>query len=256
MADVGKIKPGQRRLLDATRRDAVATANAWANTLARRRAEEVKRILRELRGFDEVRAWEMYFDEHLLEPYLPQWYNGLITTTALPNIAVTAKQLTGKGKALDPNIFTHSLNDFAERRAGSQITIVRGTFKDNIKATIRREIEADANIGIERLARAIADDCNEVLLWQARRIAQTEAMVALGEAGDEAARVLDIPFTKTWCCSGLSNSRESHLAMDGVVVDQYEPFVFDDCEMQYPHDPNGTAGQVINCACSCIRDPK
>lgn len=250
------IKPGQRRLLDATRRNAVALSNTYARTLARKRMAEVRRVLKELAEVDELRMWEIYFDMNLKEAYLTGWYKSLIMTSAIPDIAVTAKQLTGNAKALDPNLFTQTLADFADKRAGSQIQIVRGTLKDGIKSTIRRELAADPNISIEALAKTIKKDTDDVALWQARRIAQTEAMVALGEAGDQAAKALDIAYTKTWCCSGLSNSRDTHLAMDGVTVDQDEPFVFPDCEMMYPHDPNGTAGEIINCACSVIRDPK
>ena len=253
---MANIKAGERRTLDIMRRDAVAASNAWANTLARKRVKVVRDILKELRDFHEVRMWEMYFDSHFTEPYLPSWYQGIITTTALPNIAVTAKQLTGRADSLDKNLFVASINDFAERRAGSQISIVSGTVKDDVRRILRSSLDADPNIGVERLARAVAQGVSDLALWQARRIAQTEAMVALGEAGNEAARSLGIAFTKTWCCSGLTNSRDTHLAMDGVTVDEDEPFVFPDCEMQYPHDPSGTAAEVINCACAVIRRPK
>ena len=46
--------------------------------------------------------------------------------------------------------------------------------------------------------------------------------------------------------------------MDGVTVDEDEPFVLEGGMMMYPHDPSmgADAGEIINCACDCIRRPK
>jgi hypothetical protein len=95
-------------------------------------------------------------------------------------------------------------------------------------------------------------------LWQARRIAQTETMIGLAESADIAAQSTEVSFVKEWCISGVGNTRESHEVMDGVTVDQNDYFELEDCRMLYPHDTslNAPAGEIINCACSCIRIPK
>ena len=94
--------------------------------------------------------------------------------------------------------------------------------------------------------------------WQCRRIAQTEAMIGMAEAANDAAQTLSIPFTKEWCISGLGNTRASHELTDGVMVDQDEPFALPGGMMMYPHDTSlgADAGEIINCACCCIRRPK
>ena len=88
--------------------------------------------------------------------------------------------------------------------------------------------------------------------------AQTEGMIAMADAAEGAARSLDIPMTKVWMCSGLKNSRESHLAVDGMEVEMDEPFILAGGELMYPHDTSlgADAGEIINCACSCGYRPK
>ena len=94
--------------------------------------------------------------------------------------------------------------------------------------------------------------------WQCRRIAQTETMIGTAEAGDMAARTLDVRFTKQWCTSGLSNVRDSHAAVDGVTVDENEPFKLPGGLLMYPHDTSmgADASEIINCACDVIRRAK
>lgn len=254
------ITSAERQYLDYLRRKGVQTSNGYVRRLVTLRSKEVKRICDKLlREYADTSAWADAVRMGLTEPYLADWYKGLIVNGGLPMVAGTARQLTGNPKALtDMTPFRRGLADYAEVRAGSEIKIVSGTFKDGIIATIRREIDADYNIGVERLARAIKEDFDGVKLWQARRIAQTELLNGMAEAGREAAQALDIPFTKQWCCSGLGNTRESHLAMDGVEVDQYEYFQLAGGAMLYPHDTSGgaDASEIINCCCSLIRRPK
>ena len=80
----------------------------------------------------------------------------------------------------------------------------------------------------------------------------------MADAAEGAARSLDIPMTKVWMCSGLKNSRESHLAVDGMEVEMDEPFILAGGELMYPHDTSlgADAGEIINCACSCGYRPK
>jgi hypothetical protein len=119
-------------------------------------------------------------------------------------------------------------------------------------------MESNTQMPIEKLAREIFKGYKDIELWQARRIAQTETMIGLADAGEIAARSLDVRYDKQWVISGLGNTRETHEAMDGVVVDMDEPFQLPDCQMMYPHDGSlgAPAGEIINCACDILHIPK
>ena len=97
----------------------------------------------------------------------------------------------------------------------------------------------------------------DVQEWQIRRIIQTESLSALSVAQDESIKSLGVPFTKTWVISG-NNTRPAHAEMDGITIDEDESFIVDGEEMMFPRDDSmgASAGNIINCACTCIRTPK
>ena len=238
-------------------------SNAYTRLLVSYRRAELERVLRELSRTTDPKMWEAAAATYINEAgYLPGWYQGIITTAGMPRISTTAKALAGSADAVADAVragfFEKQLLDYATNRAGAEIISVTGTMKEAVTKTIAKTIYDNPNIGVEKLAKEIAKAYQPTNLWEARRIAQTEMMNGLAEADEEAAAYLGIPHTKQWCISGVGNSRESHVAMDGVIVDGNEPFQLWDCTMRYPHDTasNPPAGEIINCACSCIRRPK
>lgn len=255
------ISKAERRYQDYLRQRGVQTANAYARTLARKRNDEVRRALAELARYYSIENWEAAINTLINEnAYLPDWYRGVIVKSGLPAVSSTAIALAGSADAVKPYLgtFEKQLNDYARERAGQEIVSVTGTFKETIQTSIRDAIAEDPNIGVEKLSKRIAKDMGVENGWQTRRIAQTEMMNGLAEGGEEAAQFLDIDYTKQWCISGVGNSRESHIAMDGVTVERDGLFQLADCVMRYPHDTqyNPPAAQIVNCACSCIRRPK
>lgn len=254
------IDPKDRKFNDALRQRGVRTANAYARKLTTLRAKEVRRVLDILAVNDNVRAWPLLIDMNLNESkYLTAWWKALTIDVGMPVVTAKTKWLLGRDDAtIEKPVFERTLSDYAERRAGENIRIVSGTLKDDLKGIVSRQIMEDEAIGIEKLAKAVYKGFEDIALWQARRIAQTEMMIGSAEAGHEAAEALGIAYTKTWAVSGLGNTRDTHLAMDGVTVDQYDNFRLPDCEMRYPHDLfyDPPASEIINCACTCIEKPK
>lgn len=202
--------------------------------------------------------WAGVIDDYLSENYLFDWYKGLYVDAGLPRAKSQARDLSrGKSEPTE-DYWLSELQRYAEQRAGEEITLVSDTFKENLIGVVRKTMKEQPQGGIEKLAKQILEGYQDIELWQARRIAQTETMIGLADAGDIAARTLDIRFNKQWCTSGMSNTRETHLVMDGEVVDQDEPFVLPDGDlMMYPHDGSlgASAGEIINCACDVIRIP-
>jgi hypothetical protein len=86
---------------------------------------------------------------------------------------------------------------------------------------------------------------------RAETIARTECMRSLSQGmmlcGYEA-RSLGLSVKKKWVCThDDGRTRESHLHMDGEIVDLDEPF---SNGLMYPHDPGGEPGEIINCRCT------
>ena len=253
------IKPAERRHQDYLRRKGLKVGQVYMKRLISLRKNEVRRVLNICKDYDDRDAWSSVIMSNLDESgYYESWLKGLYLTAGIPHAKSITRDLS-RSKASDPPMAWESeLASYAAERAGSNIVIVSGTMKEELVKVVQATLLEMPNEGIEKITRSIASQYADLLLWQCRRIAQTETMVGMAEAGRAAADTLDVGYTKQWAISGLGNTRDSHIIMDGVTVDQDEYFDLGDCRMLYPHDNsmNPPAAQIINCACDVIRRPK
>lgn len=253
-----RISSAERRHQDYLRKKGLAVGRIYEGKLLKARKAEVRRVLNLCREWNDPDSIETVINGHLDESgYYFDWQRGLFLNAGLPRAKSIVRDLS-RAKAEDvPGLWESELTRYAEQRAGENIVSVTGSLKDKL-VDITRGLMAEDTYGVEKLTQMIFKEYNTIAEWMVRRIAQTETMIGLAEAGDVAARSLDIGFTKTWAVSGLGNTRDSHLAMDGIEVDDDEPFRLEDCLMMYPHDSSfgAPAGEIINCACDCIRRPK
>ena len=242
--------------MDYLRKKGLQVGRIYEGKLIKARRGEVRRLLNLCRDSNPSQ-WEMIIEAQLREDYLFDWYKGLYVSAGVPRAKSTARDLNKSKAAFEDGIWESELARYAEQQAGEKITLVSGTLKESIVGITRKVLEESDGAGIEKIARQIFSNYQGIELWQARRIAQTETMIGLADAGNIAAQTLDLRFSKQWCTSGLGNTRDTHLAMDGVIVEDWEPFELADCHMMYPHDSSlgAPGGEIINCACDCIRRP-
>ena len=255
-----KISKAERRRQDALRLGTLRTAGVYERRLARNRRKELRRVLAMARDIDDPVSLPALLQSNLNESgYLTDWWSGLWLTTGKPVAESTAQDLARAKAAAAEDIWISTLRRYALERAGAEIVAVTGTWKRSLVSLLSEIMLEDVgNMGIEKITRELFERyTGDLERWQCRRIAQTEAMIGAADAADLAAAELDVNYTKQWCISGLGNTRETHEAMDGVTVDRDELFQLPDCMMRYPHDTlyNPPAGEIINCACSCIRRP-
>jgi hypothetical protein len=255
-----RITPAERRHQDHLRRKTLKVASVYEARLEADRRRELRRVLNMGRDYDEPIALVPLIESEIDETkYLGKWWKGLIVDAGLPIAQATARDLRAEKAALEDDIWLAALRNYATARAGTEIRVVTGTWKDTLVRLLRQILADDIAIGIEKatkeLYRRYTGDLEK---WMCRRIAQTEAMIGMAEAANDAAKTLSIPYTKEWCISGLGNTRASHELMDGVRVDEDEPFSLPGGMLMYPHDTSlGADGsEIINCACACIRRPK
>lgn len=259
MAKKRRITPAERRHQDYLRKKGLAVGKVYEGKLLKARKEEVRRVLLRCRDYGSVEQWPTVIESMLDESgYYYDWMRGLYLNAGLPRAKSIVRDLS-RSKAEDPSgMWEQELARYAQERAGENIVSVSGSLKDELVKIVRSEMEAADGVGIEKLTQTIFKEYNSIAEWMVRRIAQTETMIGLAEAGAVAASTLDVGFTKQWAISGLGNTRDSHLAMDGIEVDQEELFEVGDSLMRWPHDSayGASAGEIINCACDCIRRPK
>lgn len=64
---------------------------------------------------------------------------------------------------------------------------------------------------------------------------------------------LGLVYRKQWIATHDNRTRDSHLEVDGDIVDLDKPFVVGDSEMMCPGDPAGEPAEFFNCRCTMNR---
>ena len=254
-----KITAAERRQRDAMRVASLRRTATWQSRLERDRRNELKRVLAIAEDYEPEAVADVIAENLDESGYLPGWWQGLWSDVGLPYAEDVAKRLREAKAVPESDVWLSMLRRYATTRAGNEIVVVTGTWKESLIKIVRAIMESDLGQGIEKITKQIYHDYLATLeKWQCRRIAQTEAMIGMADAGNLAAQTLDISFTKQWVISGLGNTRPSHELMDGVIVDEDEPFSLPGGMMMYPHDTSmgADASEIINCACDVLRHPK
>lgn len=253
-----KVTAGDRRRLDYLRRKGLMTAGAYERRLISLRRKEVRRVLDLCQAAASEQEVVTIIQGNLSEDYLEKWFRGLYRDCGIPRARAAISDLNRAKASPSEDPWISALNRYARVRAAENVSIVSGTLRRSLVDLVRDIMEEDAALGIEKLTKRIYKQYKDTLeKWQCRRIAQTEAMIGMAEASEEAARSLDVQYLKQWCISGLGNTRDSHLVMDGVTVGMDEPFQLEGGLLMYPHDTSmgADASEIINCACDIVRIP-
>jgi hypothetical protein len=233
----------------------------YEQKLLKARREEVRRVLKMCRDYSDPEQWSVVIDGALDESgYFYDWMKGLYLNAGLPRAKSITRDLS-RSKAEDPSgLWEQELVRYAQNRAGENIVSIEAGLKDSLVKILQDRLLEDDTVGVEKLTQLVFRDYGNMAEWMVRRIAQTETMIGMAEAGAIAADSLDVGFTKQWCCAHI-RTRESHLAMEDVPpIDQDETFFVgpERAEMRWPHDTmfGAPPGEIINCACDVIRRPK
>jgi len=106
------------------------------------------------------------------------------------------------------------------------------------------------NWTVGQFAQTIGDKIADFGPWRSRMWARTESAKVDNYGQLEGYKETEFVEKKGWMCSFVPESREAHMAEDGVEVPLDGTFSVDGDELEYPGDHRGQAGNVINCLCS------
>ena len=171
-------------------------------------------------------------------------------------------------KETDP--FEEFVREFINRFGARAIKGLIDTSLDQIRGFVERGIAEGKTL--EQIAKEIREAIPSLSRLRAHVIARTETHTAAMYAAHETAKTADVPLTKKWVAGHDHRVRDfgegdgvvdqfSHRAMSGVVVDMDEVFMVPmktggKEAMMYPGDPNGSAGNLINCRCVAVHRVK
>jgi len=152
---------------------------------------------------------------------------------------------------------------FVSERCGRKIVSVSNNLFEDLQTTTKYVIAeaAKEGWGAVRVADEILKRQKQLEVYKAIRIARTEVVGASNEGSYKGAGDIGIKVRKFWLATGHGDLREGHYALDNTSVAYDERFEVEDNDgnvdmMLYPHDPDASAGNVINCRCATAYEPE
>lgn len=164
--------------------------------------------------------------------------------------------------------FQRGLREWILENVGYRIISVRQTYIEFIRKLIADGLAEGRTI--RQLAKEIQQLINrrDFYRWQSLRIARTETAAAANRGAIIAGETSNIIMEKEWLSSNDSRTRRTppdkfdHLEMDGVRVEQGQPFNVQGQLLDYPgapvqaNDLPSDGAAVIQCRCTVALVPK
>ena len=193
------------------------------------------------------------------EPYLKPLIKQLYLSVAA-EIGTLQLSSFGQKASIEKQSWYKKVIAYIDAEVGEKVNTISETFKDDFLRIIKFETTAAQaeSLGINVIAKNVNAKMTELLGWQSLRIAQTEVLSAASVAQNESVKSVGVPYQKTWVAA-MINTRHSHKAMHGTIAKNDGMFVLPDgSKMEYPRDERfgAPAGEIINCQCFVIYEPK
>ena len=109
-------------------------------------------------------------------------------------------------------------------------------------------------LGSDEIARSISKAIPSISRTRGALIARTETHGAANFGADQSARATSLKLEKEWVSTNDHRTRHDHRDADGLKADMDAAFTVGGEKLMYPGDPNGSAGNIINCRCAVIHN--
>lgn len=218
--------------------------------------ELAKLFLRSTR--DAAKLAEQGLDPTEMSPSLRKGLETILTRAYWRTARLTSDEMFRQLSAIRSkgaeDIFEESALAWIQKWVAEKVVTLHESFMGTVRSVIEESFTE--GLGQEETARAIRKKVGgEYSQWKAARIARTETAAAANMGTHEAAKSTDVDTVKEWVSVDDPRTRPSHAAADGQIRGMDEPFSVGDYQLQFPGDPSGPAGQVINCRCVVLYHP-
>jgi len=183
---------------------------------------------------------------NVTESQIKEMYVEIYTTLGKPHLKRIERTLKAE---ID---FESIISQWLNTNAGLRIVSVHQTLIDSIIAVIQQGY--NNNISVADITRNLQNKFGWYK-YQALRIARTETTTATNYATVLASQRSELVLEKTWISVQDNRTRRKiydHLDMNGQKVGEFDKFFVGGEELEYPGDPKGQAGNIINCRCKVV----
>lgn len=251
-----RITQGQRSKALATQQMVIRHSLSYERALYNNRYKEVKAVIPQMLEIP-YKDWITKVPLLLEAKYLPKLISNLYKSTGVPVAREAVNDFLGQKAA--PDMWEEVVSRWVQNNAGKKVKIIKENYQEWFRNYLKETLDPKLSVEemVSSLYNTVSKDFSALQEWQVRRIIQTESLTSMSVAASESVKELNIPFVKTWVISG-NNTRPAHAIMDGTTIEDTELFIVDGEQMEFPRDGNygASAGNIINCACTVIREPK
>jgi hypothetical protein len=163
------------------------------------------------------------------------------------------KGMSFEKKSVD--LWRLAVNRFFAGLVADNVTKIVSTTEVQVRAAITRGLEDGA--GVAMIADDIVRVAPQISGVRAHVIARTETHMAANYANVESAKAAQVDMLKEWISDNSERTRGfdrndefDHFNADTQTVGLNEAFKVSGEDLQYPGDPVGSAGNIINCRCA------
>jgi len=149
-------------------------------------------------------------------------------------------------KAISSKVLQEYNSKYLAKRVKSITNTTRNRI-NNIMAKGQKE-----GLNNREIAKILQKEIKGMSQGRARTIARTETFDSIQNTSNATAQEAGIK-NKTWLHThGGKTVRDNHVAIDGVIKKMNQKFDLGNEMARYPHDPNLSAGNKINCYCVAV----
>lgn len=228
----------RREIARSMREMAAAYDSPGAQSAAKgRHAENIQRLLE-----GEYNAAFEMFGARILDSAIKSYDKRELKFTGIPRT----------------EIFDEAQRQWIARHGAQHVTQISGTTFEQAMALINKAVADAVTEGLGTAAtaalikRRMAQQAVVMSSFRARMIARTEAHTAANAANHEAALASGVITQQEWVSSADERTRLDHMDANGQTVGIREKFNVGGELLEYPGDPNGSAGNIINCRCVAV----
>lgn len=260
-----------RRLLEQDRLKEAEKQRLMIETLAKKYALPIEKELNSAM-LDMIAHWEMTGAIVYPRGFQDQM-RGHYETMTHAAIMMFGMRILEHGKGYKPELETKGFFETMTRLASKYISLeaIRRRITEVTETTRNQIVRAvskgySGGLGQIQTAKVIREAVPIISSARAGMIARTEVHAAANYGANEAAKETGLPLKREWLAAHDDRTRTiepligdpdqyGHLQADGQIVTKDTPFMIPRFggkpePLMYPGDPNGRAGNVINCRCT------